>query len=251
MTDATEAEFGTMASWTADAARALGPEHFVPAGCRGSGGPSALDWFLHRLDVRPGATLLDVGAGVGGPAGYAREHRGASALLLEPELAACHAARTLFQFDAVCADAAALPLPDDTVEVAWCLGVLCTTSDQPGVLRELRRVLTSTGRLGLLVYVAVDAVENAPEDNHFPTRAELADLYAAAGLSVVARTGLADLPATPDRWTALESEVRDRIAKDHRDDDAWQEAARQEDAVGELIGSGAVVGELFVLAPQR
>ena len=250
MSDATEAEFGTLASWTADAARALGPDHYVPAGCRGSGGPSALDWFLHRLDVGPHTTLLDVGAGVGGPAGYAREQRGASALLVEPELAACHAASTLFDQPAICADAAALPLPDARFDVAWCLGVLCTAADQPAVLRELRRTLTPSGRLGLLVYVAAGTVDDPPEGNHFPTAEGLDGLYRAAGLAVVEQAALADLPATPQPWQAREDAVHDRIADEHGDDEAWREAADQEQAIGRLIGSGAVVGRLFVLSPS-
>jgi SAM-dependent methyltransferase len=249
MTDASEAEFGTMAAWTADAARALGPDHHVPAGCRGSGGPAALDWFLQRLDVGPGTTLLDVGAGVGGPAGYAREQRGASALLLEPELAACHAAATLFDLPAACADAAALPLPDARFDAAWCLGVLCTTSDQPAVMRELRRVLTPAGRLGMLVYLAAGEVRNPPEGNDFPTGDRFAQLYLDAGLAVLDQAALTDLPDAPEPWTVRESAVRDRIAEAHREDDAWRKAAKQEDAIGSLIGSGAVVGRLFVLAP--
>ncbi len=251
MSDATEAEFGTMASWTADAARALGADHYVPAGWRGSGGPSALDWFLQRLAVGPGSTLLDVGAGVGGPAGYAREQRGASALLLEPEIGACQAAGTLFGLPAVAADAAGLPLPDAGFDVAWCLGVLCTTADQPAVLRELRRVLTPTGRLGMLVYVAAGEVHDPPEGNHFPTPDELDRLYTDAGLAVVERAALSDLPSTPQRWQDKEDAVRDRIAAEHGDDDAWQDAARQEQAIGRLIGSGAVAGRLFVLSPSR
>ncbi|WP_375502312.1 class I SAM-dependent methyltransferase [uncultured Jatrophihabitans sp.] len=249
MSDASEAEFGTMAAWTADAAQALGPDHFVPAGCRGSGGPSALDWFLHHLDVGPETMLLDVGAGVGGPAGYARKQRGASALLVEPELAACHAARTLFDVPTACADAAALPLPDASFDVVWCLAVLCTTADQPAVMHELRRVLTPSGRLGMLVYVAAGEVHGPPEGNDFPTEEGFAQLCAGAGLTVVERTALSHLPDAPAPWTARERAVRDLIADDHGEDEAWREAARQEKAIGMLIGSGAVIGQLFVLSP--
>jgi hypothetical protein len=38
-----EAEFDTVAGWTAQVAAGLGPEYYVPAGCRGSGLPAALD----------------------------------------------------------------------------------------------------------------------------------------------------------------------------------------------------------------
>ena len=44
--DPMEAEFDTVAAWTAEVAADLGPEYFVPAACRGSGKPAALDWLL-------------------------------------------------------------------------------------------------------------------------------------------------------------------------------------------------------------
>ena len=69
--DPMEAEFDTVAEWTAQVAADLGPEYFVPAACRGSGQPVALDWLLTGLRAGPGDLLLDVGAGIGGPAAYA------------------------------------------------------------------------------------------------------------------------------------------------------------------------------------
>jgi hypothetical protein len=90
---AMEAEFDTVAAWTADVALDLGPEHHVPAGCRGSGGPAALRWFLGHLRPDPGTTFLDVGAGVGGPAAFAAEEAGVLPVLTEPQGGACRAAR--------------------------------------------------------------------------------------------------------------------------------------------------------------
>src|SRR6185503_16101595 len=69
--DPMEAEFDTVAEWTAQVAVDLGPEYYIPAACRGSGQPAALDWLLAGLHHRPGELMLDVGAGVGGPAAYA------------------------------------------------------------------------------------------------------------------------------------------------------------------------------------
>ncbi len=146
--DAMAAEFDTVAEWTAEAAQALGPEHYVPAGCRGSGGPVALDWFLDRLGLQADSTLLDVGAGVGGPAGYAKQRTGVRGVLVEPEAGAGRAARDLFGLPVLRADAAALPVRGGSFEVAWCLGVLCTTPDHRAVLGELRRVVRPGGRVG-------------------------------------------------------------------------------------------------------
>ena len=68
--EAMEAEFDTVAGWTEEAVRALGPEYAIPAGCRGTGSAAALRWLADRLDLTTGTRMLDSGAGVGGPAGW-------------------------------------------------------------------------------------------------------------------------------------------------------------------------------------
>src|SRR4029077_8768660 len=65
--DPMEAEFDTVAEWTAQVAADLGPEYFVPAACRGSGQPVALDWLLEGVRAGPGAPPLGGGGGHGGP----------------------------------------------------------------------------------------------------------------------------------------------------------------------------------------
>jgi len=91
-----DAEFDTVAEWTAEVAESLGPQYRIPAACRGSGRPSALDWLLAGLAPRPGDLLIDVGAGLGGPAAYAAERTGVRPVLAEPEPDACRAAARLF-----------------------------------------------------------------------------------------------------------------------------------------------------------
>jgi hypothetical protein len=48
------AEFDTVAEWTAEVAADLGAAYHIPAGCRGSGSPAALDWLVGNLDLAPG-----------------------------------------------------------------------------------------------------------------------------------------------------------------------------------------------------
>ena len=57
MSDAMAAEFGTVAEWTAEAAVELGQDYYIPAACRGSGSPAALDWLIEHLDLAPGDDL--------------------------------------------------------------------------------------------------------------------------------------------------------------------------------------------------
>jgi SAM-dependent methyltransferase len=241
------AEFDTVAEWTAEAARALSPDHYIPAGCRGSGAPAALDWLLDRLEIGVDSWLLDVGAGVGGPDGYALEQRGVRSVLVEPEAGACRAARTLFDLPVLRADAAALPLGEDVVRSVWCLGVLCTTPDHRAVLDELHRVVESSGRIGLLVYVATEELPEQPEGNNFPTRDGLVRLVRPAGFDIVDTTALTDLPPEPADWHRRVDAVHAEIARRHHDDEAWRVAEQQQHTMTHLLETGAVAGELFAL----
>ncbi|HEY0719389.1 MAG TPA: methyltransferase domain-containing protein, partial [Streptosporangiaceae bacterium] len=126
--DPMNAEFDTVAAWTAQVARDLGPDYHLPAACRGSGQPAALDWLLSGLELRPGDQLVDAGAGMGGPAAYAAQRSGARPVLVEPEPDACRAAQRLFGLPVFQGDATRLPFADAAVPAAWCLGVLSTTS---------------------------------------------------------------------------------------------------------------------------
>lgn len=239
-------EFDTVAAWTADAVARLGPDHALPAACRGSGSPAALDWLARVMGVRAGTRLLDSGAGVGGPAAYAARTHGAVPVLAEPMEGACRAARRLFGEPVVVADGAALPFGDGVVDAAWSLGVLCTLEDRRGYLRELVRVVRPGGAVGLLVYArAVDHLPEQPQGNHFPNREELAADLAACGLSVREEVALADLDGTPDDWQAAADAVEDVVERTHGQDPRWQRAQAQQDTMGRLIGDAQVVGVLL------
>ena len=247
--DAMAAEFDTVAAWTADVALALGPEHHVPAGCRGSGGPAALRWFLNHLRPEPRALFLDVGAGVGGPAAFAAKEAGVVPVLTEPQAGACRAARRMFGLPVVQAGSD-LPVRDAAVPYGWCLGVLCTVEDQPALLRELRRVLAPDARFGLLVYVAERPdVSDAPEGNRFPTAHALSGLLDEAGLTVVQSGHLADFAATPPLWQELVDAVEAELERRHGDDERWRTAERQAGRIGRLIGEGEVQGTMLGVRP--
>src|SRR5436190_8383080 len=217
--DPMEAEFGTVAEWTAQVAADLGPEYFVPAACRGSGQPAALDWLLTGLRADPGDVLLDVGAGIGGPAGYAVDRAGVRAVLVEPEPDACRAAARLFGAPVIQADATALPFADGAVGLAWSLGVLCTAPGreaQLAMLLQMRRVVHPGGRIGLLVFLAVTGeLDDPPEGNHFPTSSGLNSMICCARLDVLAVADSQDMPEPPASWrertAAVELELRRRF----------------------------------------
>ena len=240
-------EFDTAARWTAEAVAQLGPEHAVPAGCRGSGSPAALRWLADELGLGAGSLLLDSGAGVGGAAEFAVAEFGVDVVLAEPMRGACQAAVELFGRPTVAATGEALPLADGTVDAAWCLGVLCASDDQAGLLAELARVVRPGGAVGLLVYVRRAAeLPEQPEGNDFPSDDRLAELVAGAGLTMRAQADLADFPDAPQEWTERADAVEDLVARTHAGDERWRSAAAQQEVMGKLIGAGQVVGTLVV-----
>lgn len=248
MTEAMDAEFDTVAEWTAQVAANLGAEYHIPAGCRGSGSPAALDWLIEQLGLTSEDSLLDCGAGVGGPAAYAAQSVSLTPVLVEPEAGACRAARTLFGFPVVQAVGSALPLADSCVDAAWALGVLCTTPHQLELLTEMRRTVRAPGRIALLAFVAQEPLlTKQPEGNHFPTRGRLIELIAEAGLEIQKWRSTADLPPIPAEWTDRVDAVTEALAQRHGDSRAWQLAERQSGRIADLLAEGAVTGEMLVL----
>lgn len=238
--EAMEAEFDTVAGWTEEAVRALGPDHAIPAGCRGSGSEGALRWLADRLELTPGSRVLDAGAGVGGPAAWLAAERGPAPVCAEPMAAAVRASRRLFGLRSVVAMGQQLPFADASFDAAECLGVLDTTPDKAGALAELRRVLVDGGRLGLLVFVADGELTSPPpEGNEFPSEAATRELLAAAGFEVVA-SAQADLSDSPEAWTRAADAVDAEVARRHGDDAAFRQAQENSGRVGALLSDGSL-----------
>lgn len=241
-----ENEFGTMAKWTHEAAQALGRGYAVPAACRGSGTPAVLDWLLERVGPGPTTPMLDVGAGLGGPAGYAQGRVGVRPVCFDPMRDACEAAATLFGLPTVVGDAARLPFEDGSFSAAWSLGTLCTTRSKGEWLGEMTRVLQAGAPLGLLVVVSAAETLTTPWGNEFPSDTELAGLLAAAGLSVVDRAWSSDLPDADSPWQEAERGVEEMIRQRHGQDPRYSKVVEQEARLGGLVSSGRVRGRLLV-----
>lgn len=249
--DPMAAEFGTVAEWTAQVAADLGPEYYVPAACRGSGQPMALDWLLDGLRPGPGDLMLDAGAGVGGPAAYAAGKTGVRPVLAEPEPAACRAAARLFGFPVVQADATGLPFRTGSAGLAWCLGVLCTAPGadaQLAMLRELRRVVRPGGRIGLLVYLAeTQRLDDPPRGNHFPDSTGLHALLGRAGLDVEAVADTQQMPDPPAAWADRAAVVERELGRRFGSTPQLAAATEQSDRIGHLLGSGQLTSQVLLV----
>jgi SAM-dependent methyltransferase len=245
-----EAEFDTVAGWTEEAVRALGPEHAVPAGCRGSGSEGALRWLADRLALGPATRFLDAGAGVGGPAGWLAAEHGLRPVCAEPMVAAVRASRRLFGLPSVVAVSQQLPFADGSFDASWCLGVLCTTPDKAGALDDLRRTISDGGRLGLLVFVAdAPLPPPLPEGNEFPSEDALRRLLSDAGFRVE-ETADADLGDSPEEWTRRADAVEEEMTRRHGSDPAFRQAQEQSRRVGRLLADGGLRAWLGVAVAQ-
>jgi len=242
-----ETEFDLVARWIEEVVDELGPDYAVPAACRGSASPAALDWLVDACGLGPGHNVIDVGGGMGGPAAYAARS-GIRPVVVEPMSSACRAAARLFDLPVVRASGERLPFATGRISAAWCLGVLCTTTEKSALLHELRRVLRIGGPLGLLVFVARTALTySVPDGNDFPSDADLLDLVDAAGFTVVKRVYALDLPAAPDEWRQRIDRVEETLAEGHRADRRSAEADEQQHRMSRLLESGEVAGVLLHL----
>lgn len=247
MNDPMEDEFGVVPGWTADAVEELGADHALPAGCRGSGTPAALRWLCERMGLREGMSLLDSGAGIGGPAALAAQEYGVGPHLVEPMLGACRAARRLFPYPVTASSGEQLPFADAVFDAAWSIAVLCTLEDKPPVLAELRRVVRRDAPVGLLVFVrTVDRLPEQPEGNDFPDLATVVRLLEGASLTVVDQAALADFPQPHQAWERRGDRVDEVVERDHGDDPSFVSSGDQARTMGRLIGRGLVEGRLLV-----
>jgi ubiquinone/menaquinone biosynthesis C-methylase UbiE len=154
---------------------------------------------LARLaDVTAGSRVIDVGAGIGGPARALARHFGAHVTAAEPTGRFAALARTLTersglgtQVTVVQTDGSTLPFPDGSFDLAWTQAVWQSVEGKHALAVEIRRVLAARGRLAMFELVG-DGRDlhfpvpwgNGPADSFVPTEPELRKLLENAGLQV-------------------------------------------------------------------
>lgn len=245
---AEEAEFGTVAAWTAEATVALGVDR-LPAACNGSGSPAALGWLADRLGAGAGAAVLDTGAGLGGPAEWLARRTGARLVTAEPMVPASRGGRRLFGRPGVVAWSHELPFAAASFGAAVALAVLSTVADKESYLAEVRRVLAPGGRLGLLDYVRTGPVVDPPAGNDFLDARSLSDLIGRSGFSVEAERAAGPLADPPPSWKEVSDRVAEAVAAAHPGDPALAAADRDRDRFARLVSDGTL--EVWLLVARR
>jgi len=130
------------------------------------GGLAAVDVLARRARVGAASRVLDVCAGLGGPARFLASRRGSSVVALELHAGRAAGAARLNRLvkqtrvTVVRADAAALPFPAGAFDACLSQEALLHVADKPAVLRECHRVLVPGGRLAFTDWIAFPRLAN-------------------------------------------------------------------------------------------
>ena len=184
---------------------------------------------------------------MGGPAAVARRELDVRPVVVDLEPAAVRASMELFGLPALVADGHRLPCATGAADAVWCLGTLCTSRDQSGLVGELVRAVRPAGPIGVMVVVATgDTPLPADTGNLFPTPGLVRHYLGSAGAMVQDTAWMDELDDDPG-WDALADRVEGRVRARHGDHAAYRLARSQEDELARLLGHGDI-GRLLLTA---
>jgi len=201
----------------------------IAVGCRGSANPAALAWIAEGLRLDASTTVVDLGAGIGGPAAWLTARYRCGVVILEPASAAVAASRELFDLAAIRAEAGNCPLGDAAMDVALLFGVVSVVTDPRSALGEARRVAS---RLGLMDYCATGPSAVEAGGSRFVTPDELRSCATTAGWNVEQDIDI-DLVAPPS-WTEAQRKYEP------------EETSVDEEAVARAIERGLIAPRLLL-----
>jgi SAM-dependent methyltransferase len=246
-----EPEFGRYATWLADAIHELDLADAVPAACRGTANPNLFERVAIAIESRPGARVIDVGCGSGGPGAWLeRTHRCEVVGVDVMKEGVRSVARLFPKLKVVAATTRRLPFRNESFDAAWALGVLETIDDKRGALKEVARVLRPGGRFGIYSFVSTGAgVVDAPAADRFEPAVQIVDWMAGAGFSVLDASPALFDPA-PQAWKDVQRSVRARVGQRHAGDSVLELVDAERSKISRLWAEEQIQPWLFVLSKE-
>jgi cyclopropane fatty-acyl-phospholipid synthase-like methyltransferase len=245
-----EIEFGHHAGWIVEAIEALDLDA-MPAACRGTGDPTLFELLADAMGARPGALVLDVGCGIGGPGAWLATERGCEVVGIDVLEEPVRGLRRLFpQLTTVVATSRSLPFRNATFDATWAIGALETIAHKTEALKELARVLISEGRLAAYTFVsAANGIDDAPMADRFQPLDALVEDFERGGFRVltVDPSTLARPPAT---WREAQNSAQAYASRLHRDDPAREAVDRELHKFARLHTSGKIQAWVIVGAKE-
>ncbi len=216
-----------------DPSARLAPEALAPLDHFHSGGSAATDALLEMASVAADTQVLDVGAGLAGPARLMADRLGCRVTCVDLEPEVCAAARMLNEITGLgelvevrVGDALDLPFPPATFDLVWMQNVSMAIADKATLYRETRRVLRPGGRIALQEVVAGPVVgplvlpvtwASEPSSSHLVDPAELRSVIEAAGFEVESWVDATEFslgrPSRPDGGLGYHVYVTDGATK--------------------------------------
>jgi SAM-dependent methyltransferase len=148
----------------------LDPDRLAPADQFHSRGLAATEALASLAGFAPGAAVLDLGAGIGGPARWIAKRHPVSVTGLDLSLDYCRVAARLTarcgledRVRFVEGDALAMPFADASFDLVWTQHVASNIANRPQLYAEVARVLKPGGR-----FVLHDIFAGPVEGLHFP-----------------------------------------------------------------------------------
>jgi sarcosine/dimethylglycine N-methyltransferase len=120
--------------------------------------------FAHAVEITHGMHVLDLGAGLGGPARYLAETYRCRVEGVDATAGVIPAANYLSSrwigpnelVTFTVGDALSIPFPDESFDLVWTQHVAMNVADRDRMYREIRRVLRRAGRLATYDVLRVD-----------------------------------------------------------------------------------------------
>lgn len=234
-------EFGWLHARTAEVVESYDHEHRIIGACTGDAKPSLLEWVVEHLEARPGQTVLDIGAGLGGPTRWISHRVPATVVAVDALVDSVLGLHRLFPtLPAAAARAGRLPLRNASVDGVVAIGVLDQVASLSRTAASIARVLRPGGRLVAVFYVSDLPVAGAPDANRFrPAGAHLAP-FTEAGFDTVELTSLRELGDTPDLWRRVRATVEHAVAERNADDPRYVAAMEDKRRFVALEASGVI-----------